>query len=360
MSLLTGLMAVGLFGRMTLAVSITGSPPALNEQEKIRRQKILITPKTIPKREETLKDILKVIVNPKPSFKIDVWVDKGEEATYYVGEKLIVYFKSNRDCYLTLFDFTPEGEVQQIFPNYWHQDNFIRAGKIYQIPAPEDCFEFTVKGPPGEEIIKAIATTTPRVLMLRDIDYRREFPFPFISRRAKEFAFKLRLRIEPIPRTQWTEDSCCFYVAERPITGKIKIESEPTFAKIYLDGKYKGRTPKTIYGVTKGYHSVKVTKRGYSDWSETIYVRRGETVELFAKLLTPYASIRVISTPSYARVFLDGIEKGRTPLTIERVERDRWHEVVVLKEHYYVYKAEFYIAAEEEPVDFKAELELIR
>ncbi len=350
---LVGLMVIGLFGRIGFALN--GAKLALNGQEKIRHQEILTTPRTAPRIEETLKDILKAIVNPKSRFKIDVWVDKGKGARYYVGERLTVYFKSNRDCYLTLFDFTPAGEVWQLFPDYWHQDNFIKAGNIYQIPAPGDNFVFTVTGSPGEEIIKAIATTIPKFVPL-SFGYKKTFPFPF-SKNGKEFAFGLKLLIGPIPFTQWAEDSCHFYVAKQPLLGEIRVRSDPTFAGVYLDGKYQGRTSKTIYRVTRGYHTVDVRKIGYSEWSKTVYVGEGETVEIFAKLKKPYGSIYVISTPSYARVFLDGIEKGRTPLTIKEVEIG-WHEIVLIKEYYCVYVERIYIG--EEPVDEIVTLKSVR
>jgi len=344
------------------ALLLSSALPILAEEEKkdlnTQPQKVIVSPKTPEQEEKSIKAILRIIVNPKPSFKVNVWVDKGEGATYYSGDNLTVYFQSNRNCYLTLFDFTPEGEVYQIFPNYWHQDNFIRAGKVYKIPAPGDAFEFTVRGPAGEEIIKAIATTTSRRLTPREIKYEKE-GFPLISKSGKDFALELRVIVKPIPSTQWAEDTCFFYVAERkPITGKIRVESEPTFAKVYLDGRYEGRTPKTIYGVTSGVHTIKVTKTGFSDWSKTLYVEKGETIQLFAELkpYPLYGSIYITSTPWNARVFIDGVEKGETPLTIEEVKIG-WHEIVLIKEHYCTYIKDIYVG--EEPIDLEVELESI-
>lgn len=337
---------------------LSSALPLLADEEKkdlnIQPQKVIVTPKE-SEREESLKAILKIIINPQSSFRVNVWVDKGEGATYYTGEKLTVYFQSNKNCYLTLFDFTPEGEVHQIFPNRWHRDNYVRAGKICQIPAPEDGFEFTIKGPPGEEIIKAIATTTDRRLTPGEVNY--EEGFPLISKSGKDFAFELKVIVKPIPPKQWAQGMCYFYVAERkPITGKIIVESEPTFAKVYLDGRYEGRTPKNIYGVSRGTHTIKVTKPGFSDWTRTIYVREGEIVSLFAELkpYPLYGSIYITSTPWDARVFIDGVEKGETPLTIE-VEIG-WHEIVLIKEHYHIWiDRNVYIGEEEVPLDVDME-----
>jgi len=332
--------------------------PGLADEEKkdlnIQPQKVIVTPKEPEQGERSLRDTLKIIINPQSSFEVDVWVDR-EGGTYYVGEKLTVYFQSNKNCYLTLLDFTPEGEVHQIFPNKWEQDNYIRAGELRQIPAPHLYPYFEIGGPPGEEIIKAIATTTDRRLTPGEVNY--EEGFPLISKSGKNFAFELKVIVKPIPPKQWAADTCYFYVAERkPITGRIRVESEPTFANVYLDGRYEGRTNKTIPSVTPGRHTIKVTKTGYSEWSRTIYVRAGETVNLFAELkpYPLYGSIYVTSTPWNARVFIDGVEKGETPLTIEEVEIG-WHEITLIKKYYHAWTKDVYVGEEEVKLDVDLE-----
>jgi len=344
---------------------LSSALPLLADEEKkdldIQPQKVIVTPKEPEQGKGSLRAILKIIVSPNPSFKVKVWIDKAEGATYYAGEKLTIYFQSTRNCYLTLLDFTPEGEVHQIFPNRWHRDNYVRAGKTYRIPAPGDGFEFTIKGPPGEEIIKAIATTTDRRLTPGEVNY--EEGFPLISKSGKNFAFELKVIVKPIPPKQWAADTCYFYVAERvrPITGRIRVESEPSFAKIYLDGRYEGRTNKTIPSVTPGRYTIKVTKPGFSDWLRTIYVREGETVNLFAELkpYPLYGSIYITSTPWDARVFIDGVEKGETPLSIEEVEIG-WHEITLIKKYYHAWTKDVYVGEEEvrldvdlEPISYK-------
>jgi len=55
-------------------------------------------------------------------------------------------------------------------------------------------------------------------------------------------------------------------------TGEIGISSDPSEAMVYLDDSYKGITPITISDVPEGYHTVKLTKPGYWDYCETLYV----------------------------------------------------------------------------------------
>jgi hypothetical protein len=301
----------------------------------------------------------RIIVEPKLPFKVNVWVDKGLESTYRVGESLIVYFESSRDSYLTLFDFTPEGKVRQIFPNRYRRDNFIRANKVYAIPGKRDSFQFTVTPPPGVETIKAVATLSPWRFTRETVNYQEAFPI--VSKSAQEFSSKFKQKIRPIPRPRWAESSCTFYVGSwvRPGQGKIRVTSEPTHASVYLDGEHKGTTPLTIRQVSAGKHRIRVVKKDYNDWSKTIFVEQGKMSYVFAQLEPLYrdrkGSIQVSSQPSRARVFIDGVDKGKTPLTVGRLKIG-WHEVAVIKEGYRIYVKDVYVDRGER-VYLKTELE---
>lgn len=60
-------------------------------------------------------------------------------------------------------------------------------------------------------------------------------------------------------------------------TGYISVSSAPSGASIYLDGVYKGDTPKTISDVSTGYHTIELSKEGYQIWSTSVYVSPGDT-----------------------------------------------------------------------------------
>ena len=64
---------------------------------------------------------------------------------------------------------------------------------------------------------------------------------------------------------------------------KIVVYSTPSGAYIYIDGQYKGITPKAIE-VREGSHDVRVSKPGYYDYTERIYVSAGETKHMHASL----------------------------------------------------------------------------
>jgi len=97
----------------------------------------------------------KVGINP---LSIQVWTEKS---TYRVGDKLVVHFKSNKDCYLYLYHQSVGGDIQLIFPNRFHPDNAITANRHYRIPDQSSGFDFNVTPPFGLERIKALATISP-------------------------------------------------------------------------------------------------------------------------------------------------------------------------------------------------------
>ncbi len=94
------------------------------------------------------------IKNPNPDFQVEVWTDKN---AYKIGEKAQIYFRATKDCYLELWNEHTNGERIQIFPNYYHSNNFITAGKVFSIPPENRSYSIKVTPPAGIDGIKAIA-----------------------------------------------------------------------------------------------------------------------------------------------------------------------------------------------------------
>ncbi|NYT20377.1 MAG: PEGA domain-containing protein [Methanomicrobiales archaeon] len=161
-------------------------------------------------------------------------------------------------------------------------------------------------------------------------------------------------------------------------TGTLSVTSSPVGAEVYLDGVYKGTTagelkpftihdgwiwgsnhtstgllfihqPVTITGIPIGSHNLRVTLSGYEDYSSWVIITNDKEVHVKLKVqsgsttipitvpttipttvpttvptgqLPSYVktgSVSVSSTPPGARVFLDGVDRGTTPVTITGV-----------------------------------------
>jgi hypothetical protein len=66
--------------------------------------------------------------------------------------------------------------------------------------------------------------------------------------------------------------------------GSIKVESNPSNAAVFINTEYQGKTPLTLYNITRGNHRVLVQKIGYQDWSERITVTSGSRTDVYATL----------------------------------------------------------------------------
>jgi len=115
-----------------------------------------------------------------------------------------------------------------------------------------------------------------------------------------------------------------YLTRQGPVTGSISVSSVPAGASVWLDGKITGyKTPVTLNGISAGSHTVRCSMTGYTDASQGVSVIAGQTASLMVTLqdegpLT--GTISVSSTPTGARIYLDGTDTGySTPRTFSGV-----------------------------------------
>jgi hypothetical protein len=120
------------------------------------------------------------ISSPAAPFRVKVWVTDDRRRDFRIGEKVVFNFSSEKDCYLYLLNVDSQGDFQILFPNPHHKGNFVRAG-VNKIPDETigEAFEFLLREPAGEEMIKAIATLEPLELEGQEIEGdKKTFPAP--------------------------------------------------------------------------------------------------------------------------------------------------------------------------------------
>jgi len=119
------------------------------------------------------------IHHPSPPFKVKAWVTDENRRDFKIGENIVFGVKSERDCHILLINLDGEGNFHIIFPNQYHQDNFIRVNTTVLIPdeaMSRGEFQLQFGPPAGEETVKLIATTEP--LNLRNLglgDFKQSF-----------------------------------------------------------------------------------------------------------------------------------------------------------------------------------------
>jgi hypothetical protein len=126
---------------------------------------------------------------------------------------------------------------------------------------------------------------------------------------------------------------------EIPFSGTVVASSTPSSANIYLDNRLVGVTPATIGGVSAGQHLVTFSKPGYNPYDAQITVSNGTTTDVNTVLIPSQAtalalgSIHIVSTPSFASVWLDNRLTGVTPETIAGVTPGQ-HQLKISKPGY--------------------------
>lgn len=102
--------------------------------------------------------------NPDSEFKIRLSISDASRRDFFFGEELVFQVKSEKDCYLLLLNLDNAGNIHVIYPNAFHEDNYLKTGELLRIPdqktrSKDFYLEF---GPPaGEESVLAIASRIP-------------------------------------------------------------------------------------------------------------------------------------------------------------------------------------------------------
>jgi hypothetical protein len=113
-----------------------------------------------------------------PSFKAEISV-VGDQRDFKLGDKIVYRVFVEEDSYVLLLNLDSQGNLQIIYPNQYHRDNFVRGGSTIEIPDQEmrrKYFEFQFWEPAGEETVKLIATNKQLDLgVLRREEFGRLF-----------------------------------------------------------------------------------------------------------------------------------------------------------------------------------------
>ncbi|MEM7583565.1 MAG: DUF4384 domain-containing protein [Acidobacteriota bacterium] len=100
---------------------------------------------------------------PNYPVEVEIWTDRGHNARYCAGESIEIYFRTNVDAYVAIYDIDTTGRIHKLFPTRRAHHNFVRGGEVNRVPARYG-YHFEVEGPSGWETLKAIAALDPRDL----------------------------------------------------------------------------------------------------------------------------------------------------------------------------------------------------
>lgn len=221
---------------------------------------------------------LGIVVEP-PAGDLTVTITTDKPA-YAVGETVRITFTLNRPAYVYIWDIPPDGNVTQIFPNYYDSQNYFPAG-THTVPTPGKTYVLRVQPPLGTEWLQIMATTEPVPAFS---GYSPGSPFPLLGADPESWGVQV-LGLVPEP-TQRAFDFTSFEIVASPPPGfgTLIVRSSPTGAKLYINGVFRGYTPRTV-NLLPGFHDVLVRKTGYQDYTARVFLVAGGTRTLEPTLL---------------------------------------------------------------------------
>src|SRR5690606_5449975 len=115
----------------------------------------------------------------------------------------------------------------------------------------------------------------------------------------------------------------------QPLPGFLDLRSGAVEgAQVYVDGEAVGLTPLLGLELAAGEHSLRLEKERYEPVETELRIEgRATTQSLDLELLPAWAELSLSSNPPGAAVFVDGEERGVTPLSTEVLAGER--EVLV-------------------------------
>lgn len=260
------------------------------------------------------------------SLDIEVWTNKEEGASFGQGENLVVYFRANRDCYVTVYDLNTEGDINLLYPYDPRDDHFIEGGRVYTIPDYYDDFVLRVNGDPGLEFIQAVASEDYFEVPRWGSNFRDPDNWRPIDRESEaiwylQYINERYFRVENWRgfhsdldytyfkvRQDWQYAWDSYYYDDydyyhsnihfvyhpyyyRPVYydpwwdpwewyGVIYIDY-PYGGEIWIDGIYYGIAPLFVPRVCVGWRNVRIVQHGNVYYSGRVRIRSGSTHDLY-------------------------------------------------------------------------------
>ena len=121
--------------------------------------------------------------------------------------------------------------------------------------------------------------------------------------------------------------------------GELEVRSEPSGAKVYVDGKEAGETPVVLSNIRVGGHVLRIGKEGHEPYEEQVKVGEGERKKVSFSLKKIVGALLVNTDPPGATIFIDGKPVGVSPYEGKDLPSGT-HKIKVIKDGYETWERE--------------------
>jgi hypothetical protein len=232
--------------------------------------------------------------NPTPEFKADIWVDKGQGATYYPGDSIDVYYRSTKNSYVYILNIDSANRSRWLLPSQWFPNNYAMANRAYVLP------NMQVEAPSGREYLVIFASTEPLSLPYLEQSVRSGGDKAYIEGEADLVFGAIQAKIRIAPQRNWVSSSTYFYVGAGytipipqpiqpilpPVTryAAINVSTNPSRGRVFVDGVERGTAPILMKDIPLGTHEVTVVMPGYYTYTRKFEVNHVQTYYVSATL----------------------------------------------------------------------------
>lgn len=105
-----------------------------------------------------------------------------------------------------------------------------------------------------------------------------------------------------------------------PIYGSLEIKTQPSNAKVYIDGHEVGFTPYHINEILIGKHKIKILKEGYNSYEQDIIILNKGNNNIVEAHLDNNIKLTIESEPSISFLYINSKYVGLTPYTGEFIK----------------------------------------
>jgi hypothetical protein len=117
------------------------------------------------------------------------------------------------------------------------------------------------------------------------------------------------------------------------IPDALVLNTSPDGASVLIDDVFRGSTSLIIKKIEPGTYGVTFSRHGYTKLSMPVGVVSGKTTEVNGTLIPLTGSLDITTSPSGARILLDTINLGVTPVSLTEMTVGN-HTLTVVKEGY--------------------------
>lgn len=141
-------------------------------------------------------------------------------------------------------------------------------------------------------------------------------------------------------------DAMAEHIRLVPTTATVLVHSRPEGASVTLNGSNAGVTPLLLPEVAVGVYRIGIALDGYKPQKVDLTVAGSRPQRINAELISSSASLNVTSEPGEAYVSVNGIARGKTPISVDQIP-EGLSTVDVTADGYFPYSKELQLVAGE-------------